>query len=790
MVKVISFVLLSFLVAFGEEVYYCIQLASSNSAQDLEKLFRQVQDFPDPRIELIQGIYTLRVGYFSSIEEARKVFSEIKEKAHFPDPFMRRCAYKPERVVSGRHGPASISNKYSADRETLKLIISALLGVGKLEKALKVAERGTSLFPEDHFWWETYAQLLIWNDRTAEALEPLVKAYKLSRKRELLNRAFYLALALNRYDVAKELLAEGAKASQEEKELIYKETGDVEALIELLKSKGDRKSVLSLAELLFALGRKKEALETLERLSKTSGRDARSALLEARIFFSQKRFRKALEILKEVMNSTPSDYEEFWATLSDLSWMMGDYETSEIATMKLIEHKKARAGDYYRAVDILSLKDPQKAISLSLEAWSRFRVLLFLERAVDIAYQAKKWDVVIRLVGKHRKLTKNNYILRLYAEALLKTGKRGKAFALIENALEKHYTDTLLSYYLYTLIEHKEHLRLEKVIRRYRHKEQELPLPFIYSYLFLQQGNKAYKLYRRTKLKDNILKADILTLLGKEREARNLRFREFIRMKKKIRENPELLQEPEFLRRFLYVAMDFVKAGGYERMLFEARDTLHEDVWRDIYLSFLFRQGRYERIKRLARIEKYYLEPWMKINLYLYLDDRESMKELLEEEAPVLPIRDRVEALRRTGSFSKALWFAYLGLENNPEDYLLYKQKRDLVVESEDRMSLRTSFLSRKGYSELRTDGEVLIRNFRNGLGFGLTFTTALPLSKDGDILRKADTGYKGALFLEKNFSNSRLRWDVGVFQRIKPVLYLELSYEVFERSEELLLLS
>jgi len=45
--------------------------------------------------------------------------------------------------------------------------------------------------------------------------------------------------------------------------------------------------------------------------------------------------------------------------------------------------------------------------------------------------------------------------------------------------------------------------------------------------LNLQQGQKAYQVYIKGEIKDPLLMADILSLLGKEEEARNLRFKEF-----------------------------------------------------------------------------------------------------------------------------------------------------------------------------------------------------------------------------------------------------------------------
>ncbi len=771
--RIISLLLAIAPTVFAQEVYYCVQLASSKKLEGMDKLFEKVQDMPDPRVELIEGLYTLRVGYFSSLEEAKEVYRKLREEKPFPDAFLRRCAYKPERVVIG-------PTQFQGDGEVLKLILSSLIGAGKLDKAIQLAKRGTQMYPRDPYWWETYAKLLLWTGNSSMALEPTLKAYELSGKRELLQQAYSLAVAFGRYDIAKKLM-DKLDLPPEEREAIYLGTGDVEGLINFLRSRGDRKSLFSLAQILFALGRKEEALETLQKIEDRFGLSPQEVLLKANVLYSQRRFTEALKAMKEHMNEVPSEEEDFWSTLSDLSWMLSDYDTAKVASLKLIRSGRGRPGDYYRAIDLIEVENPDGALKLALEAWEKFNLLPFLEKAVLIAYGKEDWDTVIRLVESAPNLKEREYLLIYYAEALLKRGYKDRAFSTVEKILRKKPSDTLLSQYIYLLMDHKNHRRLKKVIRKYKNFRRRIPLPFIYAYLFLQKGKEAYELYKEAKIENNILKADILYLLGKEEESRNLKFKEYKRMKKKIEEDPSLLGEPEFLRDFLYIAMDFTKADRFEKLLQEAKDILPQEVWRDIYLSFLFKENRYDRIVRLARFERFKLRPWMKLNLYLHLDDRTAMEDILQEEDFILPTRDRVEALRRTKNFKKALWFAYLGLEENPEDYLLYKQKRDLVVETEDRFSAKTSYLSRKGYSELRTDSELLIKNLYDGLGLGFRLSLMGPLSKESDVLRKTPAGYKVGTFLEKEFQNSRLRFDLGVFNRLNPVLYSHLSYDLFE---------
>ncbi|HQA04536.1 MAG TPA: hypothetical protein PKZ17_07385, partial [Thermodesulfovibrio thiophilus] len=115
------------------------------------------------------------------------------------------------------------------DAELYRLLLSSLLGSNKLQEAEKIAYKGTLLFPDDPYWWKTYAEILIWNGKSSEAVMPLIKAFELSKDRSIAEKAFRIAIATNRYDIAKKLL-NYVKASLLEQRAIYDALGDVEGL--------------------------------------------------------------------------------------------------------------------------------------------------------------------------------------------------------------------------------------------------------------------------------------------------------------------------------------------------------------------------------------------------------------------------------------------------------------------------------------------------------------------------------------------------------------------------------
>lgn len=74
-----------------ERAPYCLQLSSFEKYQksDIAPMKMILESYKDARIEKIDGIYTLRVGYFKGYSEALKLQKELKD--HYPDIYVREC---------------------------------------------------------------------------------------------------------------------------------------------------------------------------------------------------------------------------------------------------------------------------------------------------------------------------------------------------------------------------------------------------------------------------------------------------------------------------------------------------------------------------------------------------------------------------------------------------------------------------------------------------------------------------------------------------------------------------
>jgi len=97
---------------------YCIQLASGYLSQPLIKEARLIdcrEGVNSVRVEKVGKFYVLRVGFWKSEEEARRVYSQLKGR--FKNAILRTCVLKPERIVFSGCSEGGAPDKSSEEEE-------------------------------------------------------------------------------------------------------------------------------------------------------------------------------------------------------------------------------------------------------------------------------------------------------------------------------------------------------------------------------------------------------------------------------------------------------------------------------------------------------------------------------------------------------------------------------------------------------------------------------------------------------------------------------------------------
>ncbi len=161
------FLLFSILsVAFSADVYYCVQLASSRKLEDLKKLIRFANTFPDIRIEKIGEFYTLRAGFFKNKKNAER----LREKADkvFKGAFLRRCSLVPERIVVPAHRRKR--KKFYTYEVGMKLA-SLYIKKREFDKAENIYRELVRMYPDSREAKLQLARVLYWEGKYDESLE-------------------------------------------------------------------------------------------------------------------------------------------------------------------------------------------------------------------------------------------------------------------------------------------------------------------------------------------------------------------------------------------------------------------------------------------------------------------------------------------------------------------------------------------------------------------------------------------------------------------------------------------
>jgi predicted Zn-dependent protease len=667
---------------------------------------------------------------------------------------------------------------YKTEEKYYQLLVQSFLGANDLQNALRVLEDAVRRFPQNPKWWELYGQVLLWNKMGAKAGEAFYEGYKNTKNKELAQKAFEISLAFNRIDIAKELM-EIVSVPPDVKLYIYDQLGDVEGLLKLLYVLKTKDMLLMKAEILNASGRKKEAEETINEYIKIYGKDERSVLLLANIYYSDRKFEQSLKVLKDFLPSATEDNVKFYRTLSDLAWMLQDYDATALASEKLISLSKGEMTDYIRLSELYFRKGSKRAVSLALEGYKKFEDLILLKTAFYYSYAFGLYDQTVAIFKDHRdKLQEDVNTVLSYLLALQQLGKKEEALEELEKSLAKAKTPELISFYIYSLVEAQRVEKLKSALKEYEAyaRNPSVAQAYAVAYIFLQKGQTALRYYKLSGSKDPLLYADIINVMGMEEEAKAIKLKAY----RELKNGGVPWDDLEKLRLYLSLAMEFENPEIFEKKLQRARGVLSDAVWKDIYFAYLFSKEQREKAILQQRLYKYPLKPWMWLNLALWQDDRYLVLQLLESDPEALPIRDRVEALRRVGQLRRALELAFKGLEENPYDYQLYKQFRDLAVQESNRVSLEATHQKREAYGQFVERLEVETKLGETNYSLGFRSSTFQPTYKKDQVIEQKVGGYQAEIYLRRRFDMGYIGFGIGQLERLRSVANFRLFGESY----------
>ncbi len=727
------------------------------------------------------------------------------------------ASYQEVRAQDGSKAVESIS-KQKVDREFIKLLLQALLGAGDLQNAYLVAKRGVELYPKDPYMWKILGQIALWIGDTQQAVEAYTKLYELTPTKEIRRELFNMALSANRFDLAASLIESDVRM-EEFKDLetilyVYIQAGRVEDLFymleDLYKKKGDSKILYNMAYILYSYRKPIKRLKTVELVAEDGRRYTTTeeitvdpleeaeryarelvqkepdklpyVMLYASILYSKKKFPESLKVMRDFINYSEGMKEsqeliDYLETLSDVAWALKDMETSLYATNRLYSMGKARLSDYIRLYTYYFHTEKYGiAAAYALEGYNKFKYLFLLEGYIESLYRNGDYQKILSFMEGVGEESLTTLALSRYIGALLRVDEPERAAARTIELLNKNFSQELLSGAIYSAVEnHNQRLALE-LLEKFKPYEKDMPLEFALLYIFLQDGQRALSLLELLKDSPNpsirLLYADALNLYGRELYSQRIRWQIYRDLEGKVRSGNYSYEE---LFAFLAVAMHFMHSRAYIELLEEHKRALDPAAYRDIYLSYTLHIENRPTAEFLMRRYRHILKPWMKLNVALWSDDRYWIDSLLDRFLPSLSIRDRVEGLRRTGQIERAMEYGYVGLESNREDYLLYKQHRDLVVQYRPKLNIESFYAERSKVKEIGKS-IYLSRSLGDGIQLFFRYEASTVVDKAG-LLSYSPDRHNFFTGLQKHTNRGKLSMGVGYHKNIEENLYYSFEY-------------
>ncbi|GAB6077474.1 tetratricopeptide repeat protein [Hydrogenobaculum acidophilum] len=678
--------------------------------------------------------------------------------------------------------------KIPQDKELLKNLTNLFLATGGTQKAKIILEKAIKFYPNDKNFLKTYANVLLWTNDPYDAIGIYYKLFRLTHNDKYAVKTFKMAIAFHRFDVAYKLIPYvKGRVPKDDISYAYLGAGRINKLINFLKNQDDEKSLKELIYILYQKGDLHGVITYVDKLEKEFGIDVNLELLKANSYYYLKDFKKALHTLVKYKRLVPTNDKHYWKTLSSLAFYMRDYKDALYASLKNIKSGNGDDQDYDIASFILENTNPKMAVDISLEGWEKTHKKFLLLRFMYLALKTGNYKLALDYIDKLPKkeldhLYKDEDFDMLYSYLLYKDKDFRKFFAFSDFILSHRFNDNFLAQYIYLLYDIKNTKRIKQVIKEYKAYEsrKDLRTPFALLYEYLQDGKKALSLIYPLRKEHPSLYSDVLYLYGYTQRSKHVRYKYFKSMNEKLSKNHKLIDNKEFLRRYLSLGYDFIPPNKFNELLSKAKKLLPKQNYENIYLSYLIGRGYYDKaLKELKNLNN--PKGWELLSFALHDYDTYFMYKLLEHKIEQLPTRDRVQALVKVGQIRKAIVYAYKGLDQNPMDRELYKQFRDLSWQYENSIHLKSQYYYSTpiNYFNSSVRGKNIIGNSFY-LKYSFNDITPIHLNKSYYLYAPNFTDYN--LSLEKLFDRGFVDLSIGAFKGIKdnPYALFDVSYKLY----------
>ena len=608
------------------------------------------------------------------------------------------------------------------DEARYRLAFDIFAGNRNLKDARRVAEAAVARIPADMDWRKRLAQVSEWDGEPRAALVQWLTHAKATGSDESWDAVLRLAPALFDYPTFIAALEARLKKRPSEPlvlELarVYGEGGRARDALALLRERtanNESPALLeALAELSRQLGEDRLALQTYDRIAARSGLTPALALKQAVLLFTTGRPEEAWRRMERVKDRAAASDRQFWSAYSQFAQFLARHADAVSGYRRLVDAAKFDSDDLERLVALLRPTDPREAARLAEYGYVKLRNRIWVQAALELYSSLGDWTAYGRVLAKTwakdlAVLERDPSFLATRARYHEFSGDDARGRADLLAAIELDPRDvSLRQTVLWQLVSTKSFGELRELLANWQAQtENEPSLWQVYAaaYVAIGEPQRAVRYFDRAvklQYKDPLLLLAYASALEQTKridKAWAVRRHVWTTLRRpeavaKLREDSE--GGRELHRSFVELALKFAPPDTSavllgELLRREPQGSLSPAA-KELALSWAIETGANEAA-RAWFLQQYAGELargaprpyWAELSVALSADDRTTVVKLLDEQAELLPMYDRIEASRRVGRHKEAEQLAFDLLDRRHADDELHLRLTEAALPNHD----------------------------------------------------------------------------------------------------------
>jgi len=701
------------------------------------------------------------------------------------------------------------SSKSKIKDEKYRLMFQVFTYSEDLQNAYRVGKKALKEYPNSIYWHQKMAEISQWLDKREEAIEYYSFVYDKQPSKELEKKILDYSTSMNQYERAvpillKRALADPSKENIKNLIFIYDKVGEPEKSAEVLETLSRRKGadpflMQEALRIYIEIGEDELASKLVKRIERSDKISKDVATIVSSYYISQRDMNSSYAALIRADIVDEQNATDYYAKVSDLGWYLQDFKNGAEASLKLYQNGKARPVDYERILYYYEDTNSTIVGDVARDGYEKSGKEYLYITYLNKLFEAKKYEQLSQAFDdiEGSKISKsignNTYFWMMKGQMYAALGERDRAIESFNKALllepnSPYIIEALLWFYIDN--------RYDKLLKDMifdledsREVDPKLWLPIAVANFAMQRSDRAMNYVKRLmeQKRDNIdikfMYAYLMQSRGEDEAFMKMMREIFETLEARKTEDPKLMRDREFLYNYLSASMYFTAVDDFQELLIDAKEVLDSKKYIELSIYWALRHNAQARAKYLmGRLKN--IEPWMQLSVALNDDDHTDIQDILYRHFAILPIRDRVLASRKISNISMAQTLSFEGALHNRYDYLLYKQRLDLIAEHSDKIDIKSGHLVQGSLDQTYIDTGV-----RYYIARGWTLLTDIYLAnnrnKNRESFAKIPTSDKSIdMILKREMDRGYIEVGLGARDAMDRYysLYANMEYDISNR--------